>query len=993
MSDEILPAELVDPHEDASAALGTDPAQAHRPQVGQFYRVDSSRASFRELWRDTRSPVVLAAWLIKLLRVKMEGSINDPNVVSLRTFSVADSAVSAVVGKTTLQKFGPVVRELQALGFDRPVFFAIDDRFHHTRLHQVAMLHHDGRTVARVTHRAEGMNYTKLHFHTEFFTELESGEFLHASSARAQTNQPPRCRLVWKYGAAASQLWIIHRQALDEASESGQRVVAVRDRAQVIDLLERHHELIRDFNIARGVFKALRGGELTKAEAIDSVHSPAAALSGYAGVLGELRRLEKKHTNWVSTLLVLAVSLGVFIGASARDQSSSGELLGLIVAILLVHEAGHFLAMKLFNYRNVRMFFIPLFGAAVSGQNYSAPGWKKVIVALMGPLPGIFLGGVLGLVGILKHNDAMMKVAMMAILINGFQLLPILPLDGGRVMHALLFSRHYFLDVVFQVVAAGALAAIGGATNDKWLLYLGVAMLVSVPATYKTAKIAADLRRARRVIPVDEPEVTTYAAPPGTRPIPVAVAAPPATLNTSPANLHAETEGEEIPEPIAVEIIDRVRASFRRLQSPRQIAQLTLKVYENLASRPPGIGASIGFAGLHLASFVAALALLVVVAVPQAGLLTRMAMGVGYDATHPISPDTIATWEGESVDSLLSPTLPVGTNGDEMDSPALESLVATMSTVDEARALFAEVTRETPPTASAACFGPAVLLTLGTSDTGALGAWLDRIEAKTKDVFIADSSAGGVSARFTCVAPDSARATQISEKLATYLRLTREMYAIPPWAGDELDTRPPHVRAQHETACALYARLEEPRDCDSPELEQLNQDLQRELRRNNKAEIKRVRNEYQQRQHECEIRQLEKIRDEQTSAEERELVTRYIKLSDARYADYMEDTNAAETDDEQDYLARARQLEALQRDEIGPVLGQFPLDPATRRPAPPMQRSTAHSGYAEHNGTKVTVDLQFYSIVDGAPQLVRWLAGQGCTDLKFDFQRGFNDYD
>ena len=56
--------------------------------------------------------------------------------------------------------------------------------------------------------------------------------------------------------------------------------------------------------------------------------------------------------------------------------------------------------MRIFHYRNLRMFFIPLFGAAVTGRNWNVPGWKKALVSLAGPLPGIALGIFLGVAGI-----------------------------------------------------------------------------------------------------------------------------------------------------------------------------------------------------------------------------------------------------------------------------------------------------------------------------------------------------------------------------------------------------------------------------------------------------------------------------------------------------------------------------------------------------------------------------------------------------------------
>src|SRR2546423_417803 len=42
--------------------------------------------------------------------------------------------------------------------------------------------------------------------------------------------------------------------------------------------------------------------------------------------------------------------------------------LAWLVGVLLFHETGHFLGMRYFGYRDVQMFFIPLFGAAVRGE-------------------------------------------------------------------------------------------------------------------------------------------------------------------------------------------------------------------------------------------------------------------------------------------------------------------------------------------------------------------------------------------------------------------------------------------------------------------------------------------------------------------------------------------------------------------------------------------------------------------------------------------------
>ena len=176
-------------------------------------------------------------------------------------------------------------------------------------------------------------------------------------------------------------------------------------------------------------------------------------------MLVEINQLQNKKGGWGSAILILLVSLLLFAGAGSRQWS--WQYVVMLVPILLVHELGHYLAMRAFNYRNLRMFFIPFFGAAVSGRHYNVPGWKKVVVSLMGPVPGIVLGAIVGGAGLVLHQPWLVKLALVALILNGINLLPVLPLDGGWIFHTLLFSRHPLLDAGFRVLAAIALM-VGG---------------------------------------------------------------------------------------------------------------------------------------------------------------------------------------------------------------------------------------------------------------------------------------------------------------------------------------------------------------------------------------------------------------------------------------------------------------------------------------------------------------------------------------------------
>lgn len=196
-------------------------------------------------------------------------------------------------------------------------------------------------------------------------------------------------------------------------------------------------------------------------------------------------------------LTILVLSFIGFTLASARDTSLRD--LGLLVAVLLLHEGGHLVGMRLFGFSDLRMFFLPFFGAAASGRKPGANAVEHAIVALLGPVPGLLVALPLAFVadsGISPDGPLPMLVLFL-VLINGFNLLPILPLDGGRLFEALIFERHPALDVLFRLLAIAGLG---------WLAFngfpalgvLAVLMLIRLRLQAAQAFEAARLRRAFR---------------------------------------------------------------------------------------------------------------------------------------------------------------------------------------------------------------------------------------------------------------------------------------------------------------------------------------------------------------------------------------------------------------------------------------------------------------------------------------------------------------
>ncbi|MGA2255121.1 MAG: site-2 protease family protein, partial [Thermoguttaceae bacterium] len=275
-------------------------------------------------------------------------------------------------------------------------------------------------------------------------------------------------------------------------------------------------------------------------------------------VLGELEKIRNPKGNWVQTVVILAVSLLLFVGLGMRDHPVA--FTAMLVGVLFFHELGHYVGMRIFGYRNVRMFFIPLFGAAVSGQKTSAKSYQEAIVTLLGPLPGLCLAAVLFGMAFVpgfgrEHRLVLVQASLLLGFINGFNLLPIFPLDGGRLLNQILFSRNRYLEGIFQFLAALALIAFGATGGGMFLCVLGVLLLGGINPTFQTNTIARHIREllGDQMPPVNEP----------------------------------------IPLPIFRAIVAAVQSRLPRATNAKGIANSVFRIWEKMHVQPTGATATV----------------------------------------------------------------------------------------------------------------------------------------------------------------------------------------------------------------------------------------------------------------------------------------------------------------------------------------------------------------------------------------------------------------
>jgi Zn-dependent protease len=157
---------------------------------------------------------------------------------------------------------------------------------------------------------------------------------------------------------------------------------------------------------------------------------------------------------------------------------SAGAALGIFVA-LIVHEAVRYAAQRAAGRRDVVIRMIPLLGGNTAACEPKPSAVRRAWVDLAGPLAGIAIGGLLYAA---KPADASGFGVLTAsfLVVNGLSLLPLSPLDGGRVLRAIVPPRH--ARVVTFVEGAVLSAALLACAHGRALLMTVVvaALLVQV---------------------------------------------------------------------------------------------------------------------------------------------------------------------------------------------------------------------------------------------------------------------------------------------------------------------------------------------------------------------------------------------------------------------------------------------------------------------------------------------------------------------------------
>jgi Zn-dependent protease len=135
------------------------------------------------------------------------------------------------------------------------------------------------------------------------------------------------------------------------------------------------------------------------------------------------------------------------------------------VLLLFVHELGHVAVAKYQGLPVSAPVFIPFMGALILMKEMPQNAWREAQVALGGPILGTLGAAACWGLGETMDSDLLVALAYVGFFLNLFNLIPVLPLDGGRAIGA--------VHPVFWVLGAAVLVAAA-------VLWLSPAVLVIV---------------------------------------------------------------------------------------------------------------------------------------------------------------------------------------------------------------------------------------------------------------------------------------------------------------------------------------------------------------------------------------------------------------------------------------------------------------------------------------------------------------------------------
>ncbi len=253
----------------------------------------------------------------------------------------------------------------------------------------------------------------------------------------------------------------------------------------------------------------------------------------------------KMHFTFPLILIWAGLSFGLF-----RNGGLEGAIYGILVTLLvfvivILHELGHSIAAQYYRVPVKQIVLLPIGGVAQLEEIPEDPK-KELVIATAGPLVNFVLAFILLLiapllgqsfstaslltltdtVGVLSFSSIFLYVFITNLFIGVFNLIPAYPMDGGRILRALLatqlsYSRATSIAVIIGQILSWGFGLWGFLSGNYFLIILAFFIYSGAGQEgrmVQTKHVLGDLRveqaysRGVRSISLDEPLETALNA-------------------------------------------------------------------------------------------------------------------------------------------------------------------------------------------------------------------------------------------------------------------------------------------------------------------------------------------------------------------------------------------------------------------------------------------------------------------------------------------------
>lgn len=226
--------------------------------------------------------------------------------------------------------------------------------------------------------------------------------------------------------------------------------------------------------------------------------------------VGEFRGI-KVYIHWTFLLLLTWIGFSSYRVAKSTEQVwlSLGYIISLFACVVL-HEFGHALTARRYGIKTKDITLFPMGGMARMEKMPESPG-AEFVVAIAGPLVNVVIAGLFFLymyfspmlyrlgfpTGAMTAEQFLPSLFLVNVIMAVFNLIPAFPMDGGRILRALLSLKFERAKATAIAANLGQFIAIGfillGLFYNIWLVFIGIFIYLGAGAEASQEYVQRDL--------------------------------------------------------------------------------------------------------------------------------------------------------------------------------------------------------------------------------------------------------------------------------------------------------------------------------------------------------------------------------------------------------------------------------------------------------------------------------------------------------------------